>query len=418
LNWPDFPNGAPLGDGRLASAVDRPESVDALRQAVADRVAQGYAIYPQGGTTALDYGGVPRSPGVAIDMRALAEVIDYPAADMTVTVQAGMTLASLRVVLAEQGQRLAVDAPRPDRATLGGIFATNASGPRRFGAGRPRDQIIGVSFVTADGTPVKGGGRVVKNVAGYDFPKLMTGSLGTLGILTQMTLKVRPTPEASAIAWASFPDAHRLGDSLERLNTSQTRPIALELLNPSAAKLVGGGLGLPTGSWVLAVGFEDNAASVAWQLDRLAVELDLPGIEVIRGAEAGPLWSALIEFQAAEVGPVGFVASLRPTSVLPFVRGLDPSRWAAQAHAGNGIVRGYALGADEGPETLAPEIDRLRAEAGRDGGSLILPRCPTAWKERLRVWGDPRPDWGLAERVKRTLDPKGVMNPGRFVGTI
>src|ERR671916_1986838 len=250
-------------------------------------------------------------------MRALNEVIDYPAADMTVTVQAGITLTSLRAVLAEQGQRLAVDAPDPDRATLGGILATNTSGPRRFGAGRPRDQIIGVSFVTADGTPVKGGGRVVKNVAGYDFPKLLTGSLGTLGILTQMTLKVRPAPEASAIAWVSFPDAHRLGDSLERLNTSLTRPIALELLNPSAARLVGGGLGLPTEGWVLAVGYEDNAASVAWQLDRLAAELDGLRIEVIRGPETDPLWSALIDFQAGEVGPVGFVARLRPPPVVP-----------------------------------------------------------------------------------------------------
>ena len=358
-------------------------------------------------------------PGVAIDTRALNEVIDYPAADMTITVQAGITLASLRAVLAEQGQRLAVDAPHPDRATLGGIFATNTSGPRRFGAGRPRDQIIGVSFVTADGTPVKGGGRVVKNVAGYDFPKLLTGSLGTLGILTQMTLKVRPAPEASAIAWASFPDADRLGDALDRLNTSADppdRPGAPEPLGGAArgrrARPADRGLGAR------------RRLRGQRRVGRLAARS--PGGRAGRpphrghpgGARPSPLWSALTEFQAAEVGPVGFVASLRPSSVVPFVRGLDPSRWAVQAHAGNGIVRGHALGADEELEALAPEIDRLRSEAGRDGGSLILPRCPTAWKERLRVWGDPRPDWGLAERVKRALDPKGVMNPGRFVGTI
>src|SRR6185312_5868323 len=123
----------------------------------------------------------------------------YPAADMTITVEAGITLAALGAVLAEQHQRLQIDAPDPDRATLGGVFATNTRGPRSFGLGRPRDQIIGVAFVTSDGELVKGGGRVVKNVAGYDFPRLLTGSLGTLGIIAQMTLKVRPMPEASEL---------------------------------------------------------------------------------------------------------------------------------------------------------------------------------------------------------------------------
>ena len=147
---------------------------------------------------------MPGRPGVAIDTRSLGRVIDYPHADMTITVEAGITAAALRAVLAEQNQRLLIDVPQADRATLGGVFATNTSGPRRFGLGRPRDQIIGVSFVTSEGVVVKGGGRVVKNVAGYDFPKLLTGSMGTLGIITQMTLKVRPMPEASAIVWVPF----------------------------------------------------------------------------------------------------------------------------------------------------------------------------------------------------------------------
>ena len=127
-----------------------------------------------------------------------------------------------------------VDAPDPDRATLGGIYATNTSGPRRYAAGRPRDQIIGVSFVTSEGVVVKGGGRVVKNVAGYDFPKLLTGSMGTLGIITQLTLKVRPIPEASAIVWVPFWNPKSLADALDQLNTSGTRPVALELFNGSA----------------------------------------------------------------------------------------------------------------------------------------------------------------------------------------
>jgi glycolate oxidase FAD binding subunit len=421
--WPDSPAGGTLGDGRHATFTDHPPSLDALRQAVVTRVDQGLAIYPQGGGTALNYGGIPRVPGVAIDTRGLNQVIDYPAADMTITVEAGITLAALRAVLAEKQQRLLVDAPEADRATLGGIYATNTSGPRRFGSGRPRDQIIGVSFVNAEGAVIKGGGRVVKNVAGYDFPKLLTGSLGTLGILTQMTLKVRPVPEASALVWTCWPGVEELAGVLDRLNTSATRPVAVELLNPGGAHLVGGRLGLPAAGWALAIGFEDNAGSVAWQLDQLRAELlhGHGGADValhVRGeADFGPLWSALTEFPVRTPGPVSFLANLRPSSVVAFVSELDPGLWAVQAHAGNGIVRGHALEADS-PEAIAPELDRLRAWAVRDGGNLILPRCPTAWKAGLRVWGEPRPDWTLAERVKHALDPKGVMNPGRFVATI
>jgi glycolate oxidase FAD binding subunit len=417
LSWPESPHGGRLGDGRFAEATDRPESIDALREAVVARVAQGHAIYPQGGGTSLDYGGVPRAPGVAIDTRSLSRVIDYPAADMTITVEAGITLSALRATLAEQRQRLLIDAPHPDQATLGGIYATNTSGPRRFGAGRPRDQILGVSFVTLEGAVVKGGGRVVKNVAGYDFPRLLTGSMGTLGILVQMTLKVRPIPEASSLVWAPYPDAGDLGSVLDRLNTSATRPMAVEVLNPAAARSVGGPMGLPSDGWALVVGFEDNAVSVAWQVDRLLAELGRPDVAVCREDQVGTLWSALTEFQAAEVGPVTIVANLRPSSVVAFVSGLDPSSWSVQSHAGNGIVRGHALGTPS-LDDLAPEIDRLRASAVRDGGNLTLSRCPTEWKDRLRVWGEPRADWALAERVKRALDPRGVMNPGRFIGTI
>ena len=416
-DWPETDADGRLGDGRNAAATDRPETVDDLRRVVRDRVAEGHAIYPQGGKTALDYGGTPRAPGVAVDTRALCRVVDYPAADMTVTVEAGITLAALQDVLARENQRLLIDAPEPEFATLGGIYATNASGPRRFGAGRPRDQVIGVSFVTSDAALVKGGGRVVKNVAGYDFPRLLTGSMGTLGVICQLTLKVRPRPEASALAWASFPDPDRLGPVLDRLNTSATRPIAVELLNPPAARAVGEETGVHSEGWALVVGFEDNAPSVAWQVDRLKVELGRDDVDVREGADAGPLWSALAAFPARPLGTAVVQASLRPSSVLGFARRLDPGRWALQSHAGSGIVRAQALGGVD-PETLGPEVDRLRQAASAGGGCLTVPRCPAGWKPRLKVWGDPRPDWAVAGRVKTALDPPGVMNPGRFVGTI
>ncbi|HKI21522.1 MAG TPA: FAD-binding oxidoreductase, partial [Isosphaeraceae bacterium] len=302
--WPDSPAGGTLGDARFALATLRPPQVEALCQTVGEHVALGHAIYPQGGKTSLDYGRAPARPGVAIDTTPISRLIDYPFADMTITVQAGMTLSALRQILAEHHQRVLVDAPFPDRATLGGIYATSTTGPRRYAAGRPRDQIVGVSFVTSGGVVVKGGGRVVKNVAGYDFPKLLTGSLGTLGIITQMTLKVRPIPEASAIVWVPFWNLKTLASTLDDLNTSGTRPIALELLNSAGARTVSHGLGLPTGQGILAIGYEDSAGSVRWQLDRLRGELRRNDFAVVAGVDAEPLWNALTEFQAAHPGPV------------------------------------------------------------------------------------------------------------------
>jgi glycolate oxidase FAD binding subunit len=415
--WPDGPAGGTLGDGRTALATLHPEDVDGLCKTVREHVALGHAIYPQGGRTALDYGGAPGKSGVAVDTTAISRLVDYPFADMTVTVEAGMTLSALAGILAQKHQRVLVDAPASERATLGGIYATNTTGPRRYAFGRPRDQIIGISFVTSAGVVVKGGGRVVKNVAGYDFPKLLTGSMGTLGIITQLTLKVRPIPEASALVWATAAEMNGLVATLDQLNTSGTRPNALELLNLSGARAAGAALGLPVAGGVLVIGYEDSAGSVRWQLDRLKDELRPASLVIVEGEEAGPLWKSLIEFQAAELGRLCFVANLRPRSVVSMVEMLDPEKWSVQAHAGNGIVRAHALG-DRTLEAMAGEIERLRSSAVEDGGNLILSRCPTEWKERLRVWGAPRPDWAIAERVKAALDPHGAMNAGRFVGTI
>jgi glycolate oxidase FAD binding subunit len=416
-NWPDSPQGGTLGDGCHALATLRPAHVDLLCATVREQVALGHAIYPQGGRTALDFGGAPRRPGVAIDTTAINQMIDYPFADMTITIEAGMTLSTLRSILAKNRQRVLVDAPDAERATLGGIYATNTSGPRRFAAGRPRDQIIGVSFVTSDAVVVKGGGRVVKNVAGYDFPKLLTGSMGTLGIITQMTLKVRPIPEASAIVWVPFWNPRSLADTVDDLNTSATRPMAIELLNGSAARIVGQGLGLPTGQGILAIGYEDNAVSVRWQVDRLKSELRRNDLAILEGIDAAPLWTALTDFQAAQCGPISFVANVRPSSVASYVEALNPERWATQARAANGVVYAHAQGEWTLDEIVQP-ISKFQELAVHEGGNLILSRCPTEWKKTLAVWGRPRADWAIAERVKAALDPHAALNPGRFVGNI
>ena len=308
-----------------------PRSSKTLPDRVGEQVAARPRDLPARGTHRSRLRRHPGRPGVAIDTTAISRLIDYPFADMTITVEAGMTLSALRAILATQHQRVLVDAPHPDRATLGGIYATNTSGPRRFSAGRPRDQIIGVSFVTSDGVVVKGGGRVVKNVAGYDFPKLLTGSMGTLGIITQMTLKVRPIPEASALVWVPFWNPKNLADTLDQLNTSATRPIALELLT------LGRNAGRPRTGLADRPGSSSSASKTTRRRSRgssTAEDRAEPRrFRGRRGRRRRAALEALTEFQAARAGPISFVANLRPSSVASFIDGLDPERWSVQAHA-------------------------------------------------------------------------------------
>ncbi len=239
-------------DGKTQLPIVIAESAGHIGELIRTAAAQGHAVFPLGGRTMLDLGQIPDRPGIGIDLRQLNQVIDYPARDMTITVQAGITIDQLQAVLLKEKQYLPIDVPFPDRATLGGAIATNVSGPRRFGCGTLRDYIIGISVVNDAGQEVKAGGRVVKNVAGYDLMKLYTGSLGTLGITARVTLKVKPLPEASG--WHVLPVLLKdVGEVVEVLHRTRTRPVAMELFNLGRRAPVGGPQHRPKRSSLLAL---------------------------------------------------------------------------------------------------------------------------------------------------------------------
>jgi glycolate oxidase FAD binding subunit len=367
----------------------------------------------------LGYGLTPVRPGLAVNLENLAQVIDYPARDMTVTVQAGLALAKLQELLATENQRLPVDVPQADRATLGGALATNASGPRRYGYGTLRDYVIGICVVNDEGHEIKAGGRVVKNVAGYDLCKLYIGSLGTLGVITQVTLKLKPRPEEQALLTLGC-EAEAVGPTLDQLHRSRTRPVCLELLNRAAARSINGqaGTDLPDAEWVVVVGFEENRAAVAWQVQQLIKELPAYRIDARLGAAAGPLWEALVEFPNRERTCLTFKANLLPGSTGTFCRQADalPDGLLLQAHAGNGLVTGHADG-DLTLDRAQAMLNAFHAATAGQGNVVVL-RCPTPWKTALPVWGIPRGDVWLMRAVKDKLDPRRLFNPGRFVDGI
>lgn len=374
--------------------VRTPAGVAELCDLVKQTRAAKHGVYPVGGRTTLDVGLPPLKPGVAIDTRGLDRVIDYPARDMTITVQAGLTVAALQAVLAKEGQWLPIDVPAPDRATVGGAAALNQSGPRRYGYGTLRDYVIGISFVTDDGAEVKAGGRVVKNVAGYDLMKLQIGAVGTLGVVTQVTLKVKPKPEAAA-AVAFGCDSASLGPVLDLLHNSKSRPVAVEVLNAEAWKAAG--LSPAVGAeWVVAVGFEEKAATVAWQRETVLGELKTaPVTDVAEVADASSLWASITGLQLRTESPC-----IRKMSVLPSKTAEALTKLPA------GMVHAHGL----------TGVLWYHGDTAVDGSTVR--RCPPHGKKSIPVWGKPSPDWELMRHVKKSLDPDNVFNPGRLFGDL
>ena len=377
-------------------------------------------ICPVGGRTALHFGMAGAPPEALIDLRELARTVDYPARDMTVTVEAGLRVADLARLLAVEGQQLPVDIAQPERATIGGAIATNTHGPRRFGYGTFRDYVIGISGIDASGRLFKGGGRVVKNVAGYDLCKLLVGSRGTLAVISQVTLKLRPLPECAGWFWIQFDVYGEVENVLERLLTSAARPVAIEVLNQPAADLVvhQARLPLPSKGVVLCLGVEGSRREVDWQLDALRKEIVPFGVqqlERVDGPDASELLAALTDFPVCADDPLAFQANLRPSCCLEFAERAATLGVAVVCHAGDGVVVGQL------PEETAtlPQaqalLSPLRQLARSGEGNLMVLHCDREWTSQLPMCGDPEPAWPQMVQLKRQLDPWGLLNPGRFV---
>ncbi len=377
-------------------------------------------LYPVGGRTALHFGCPAVEPGVAISTAKLTGVIDYPARDMTVTVEAGIRIETLNELLSHERQRLPIDVPQSHRATLGGIIACNAGGARRFGLGTLRDYIIGISAIDAAGTQFKAGGRVVKNVAGYDLCKLLNGSLGTLGLITQVTLKLRPIPEATRWLWASFASFQEIEAAFDKLLLSATRPIAMEVLDATAAVQIAADArtSLPTDGPVLGLAFEGSAREVAWQIDTLQAELKLLGprqVVITPDAEADGLWNALTEFEVTAEEPLTFKANVLPSRTMEFMELAAREQISVQAHAGNGIVIGHLPDRVTTAQTAAALLTPLRRFVRQYHGNLCIVNSPEAWKQEIPTWGESEPSWPLMQRLKEQLDPLDLLNRGRFI---
>lgn len=377
-------------------------------------------MVPVGGRTALNYGYPVSEEAILVSTARLNRMVDYPARDMTVTVEAGMRMDELAKALQAENQQLPIDVAQSHRATLGGVVATNTSGPRRYGYGTMRDYVIGISAVDAQGRAFKAGGRVVKNVAGYDLCKMLVGSLGTLGMITQVTLKLRPVPETSAVFWATFANFDMIDAVLGRLLTTATRPVALEVLDAQAAVYVASETRLqtPLGAPVLAVGVEGSRRETEWQIAALQEELAPFGpsdCAVVEDDAVAGLWQTLAEFQTSADAPLTFHANMLPSQTMEFLKRATDLGVTVQAHAGSGVVVGHLADETVTVEQAGNILAPLRHLTRGGRGNLTITHCDPAWKRQLPVFGDSEPSWPLMRALKRQLDPEGLWNPDRFI---
>ena len=408
-------------DGQAPETVVYPASIEEVSHLLKEANAHDRAISPVGHGAFLHLGGVPKRYEQALCTTGLNAIVDYQPTDMTITVGAGLSLARLQAILGENGQWLPLDPPCPERATVGGVIAANLNGPARFSQGTVRDFLIGIKVVRADGTLIKGGGQVVKNVAGYDLPKLYCGSFGTLGVIVEATFMIRPRPEAQTTLALTFSSAEKAGEAALKLTGSDMQPFFLELANFSPLSS-----SRDQDAYHLFVGFAGMQEEVDDQRSHLRDVLgdDAGSTEELSVDEAQTLSQALRDFPVSGPATLRCKVSLQPTQLATFCADLaaEARRRHAPvrllARAGNGILYAAFEGDTVPDDQILSLVDWIRVHATGNNGFAIVEEIPSALKERANVWGTVGKAFPLMQRLKETLDPKGILNSGRFVGGI
>ncbi len=378
--------------GVVPGRVERPTSTAEVAEIMRGAAVAGESVIPTGAGTKLGWGNPPTSADVLLDLSALDRVSEHASGDLIATVGAGMPLARLNEHVATAGQRLALDEVVPG-TTVGGALATNTSGPLRMLAGTMRDLLIGVTMVRADGVVAKAGGKVVKNVAGYDVGKLLVGSYGTLAVVTEATFRLHPVPQSRRWVGATARDAAHAAELTQAVLHSQTVPSGLEVDATADGIRVD----------VLVEGRPEGVAGRTAVLSGL-----LHGAEITEQPPVG--WGS----HPWGDRHVGIKVTFRLSGLADVLAAAGEHGLRGSAGVGVAYV---AVPADRDITEIQAVLARLRETTGRHGGSAVVLDAPSEVKKQLDVWG-PVPALDLMRRVKDEFDPDHRLSPGRFVGGI
>lgn len=396
---------------------------------------EGLTVIPRGGGTTMPMGNPPTSADIVLSTNRMNRLLAHDVDDLTATVEAGITIDAFNTALAEQGQGSLVDAPRAESATVGGVLASNVSGPRRLGFGSPRDRLIGVRVVDAAGVLIRAGGKVVKNVAGYDLGKLFIGSLGTLGIIVEATFKLSPLPKQRATVVGGFKTLEDALKAASELRSGWTRPLAMDILNAAAYAPVASQAGapaMPDRNYFLAIDLGGGPSALERQIADLT--------RVIRTGNGKPdllresrqhdgFWRAIVNLGRTEHSSASMVnrCSVLFSQLPHLVHGHEALaegsnlKVGIDAHLAAGVIRSFWWSELEGPidpPMLASTVQTLRTAASHASGTFVIEACPSSLKGLIDVWGPVGPDFAIMRRLKEQFDPRRTLSPGRFIGGI
>ncbi|MBI4853886.1 MAG: FAD-binding oxidoreductase [Acidobacteria bacterium] len=413
------------------------KSIEELAEVLKLATLEKWSVVPLGGGTKLKLGNAPKKADFFLSLEQMSQILEHEAADLTTTVQAGCKFAKFQESLGNLGQYLPLNPPFAEFATLGGVIATSSYGPSRLSGGTVRDWLIGIKVVTANGEISKAGGKVVKNVAGYDLMKLYAGSFGTLCIIAEASFKLRPKPTEESLVLGVF-NFSNLSDASRLLLDSQLEPNALELLNFQAAKNCFPHLNIKSNQWVLAAHFVGSNQAIKYQIDSTKEFWSdrAENITCLSGSDKEYLgWQKVIDFTSDYLSLGLFRATSLPSKCISLVSIIEKAlssvtkNFALLAHVGNGVVRGFISQSeflqngvaeinleDEKYLKLYSVIKELRDVCEKSSGVLVLE--DDTFQDKLDRWGTSPISIALMRTIKQKLDPLEILNPGRFLGGI
>jgi glycolate oxidase FAD binding subunit len=430
-------------DQKKPGAAVRPGSREEVAEIVKFAAAENLAVIPTGARTKLGMGLPPARYDVALDMTRLDRVIAYDPADLTLAVEAGHSLRQLLGVLGDHRQFLPLFVPYLSRTTVGGTIAAGVDSPLRQHYGTARDFVLGMEYVTGEGVLAKSGGRVVKNVSGYDLHKLMIGSLGTLGVIVSVNFKTFPAPVATRGFVATFEKLESVVEMRHCVARSALTPLTMEMVSPHVAELfaseaaarISSGAMPPNvispNHWAFTSGYTGNEKVLArYEADYrgMAEELGAVNATVLGDTTRPPAFSRKREFVPIALASSP-AATIMKISVLParLKELLVQAQRAAESNSlgwaalvrGIGVIYLAILPLDRTEQTraqVAIATNEILAAAVKLDGHGTIPWAPSEWKRALQIWGLERGDLAQMRKVKKVFDPHGIMAPGRFVG--